>query len=69
MFFLPTFPLVDQIEAHVIIWKLVSLGFMYSFYLLPSNGLICIPKTSNIGIKIYEKGKLWNPKFATFGPP
>jgi hypothetical protein len=58
MFLLPNFPLANQIGAHVIIWKLVSLGFRYSSCLLPSNGLICIPKTSNTCIKNYEKGKL-----------
>jgi len=48
MFLLPTFPLIDQIEPHVIIWKLISLGFMYYSCPIPSNGLICILKTSNI---------------------
>jgi hypothetical protein len=56
MFLLPTFPLVDQIRAHVIIWKPVSLGFRYSFCLLLSNGLIWIPKTSNIcKLKVLKK--------------
>jgi hypothetical protein len=68
-FLLPTFPLVDKIGAHFIIWKHVSLGFKYYSCLLPLNGLIYIPKTSNICIKNSKKGKLWTPKFATFGPP
>jgi len=40
MFLLLTFPLADQIKAHVIIWKLVSLGFTYSSFFLALNGLI-----------------------------
>jgi hypothetical protein len=58
MFLLLTFPLANQIGAHVIIWKLVSLMFKYYSCLLFSNGLICIPKTSNIRIENYEKIKL-----------
>jgi hypothetical protein len=69
MFLLPTFPLIDQIGAHVIIWKLISLRLRYSSCLLPSNGLICISKTSKFCIQIFEKRKLWTPKFAIFGPP
>jgi hypothetical protein len=41
--------------------KLVNLGFRYFSCLLLSNGLIFIPKTSNIHIRTYEKGKLWTP--------
>jgi hypothetical protein len=64
MFFLLNFPLLDQIGACVIIWKLVSLGFRYFSCLLLWNGLICIPKTSNIYIRNYEKWKLWTPHVA-----
>jgi hypothetical protein len=51
MFLFSTFPLAYEIKVHVIIWKLVSLRFRYSFCLLPSNGLIFIIKTSNICIQ------------------
>ncbi len=61
MFLLLTIPLSDQIGTCVIIWKLLSLAFKCFSCLLLSNGLICIAKTSNIGIKIYEKGKFWTP--------
>jgi hypothetical protein len=68
MFLLLTFPLTDHIRTHIIIWKLISLGFGYYSCLLPSNGVIYIPKTSIIRIKSYEEGKLWIPKSTTFGP-
>ncbi len=56
-----TFLLTNETKTCIMTWKLVSLGFRYSSCLLLSNGLICIPKTSNIYIRKYEKGKLWTP--------
>jgi hypothetical protein len=66
MFLLPTFPLVDQIKTHFIIWKLIDLGFRYSFCLLLLNGLICIFKTSNIFIKKVLNRKIVDSKIYQF---
>jgi hypothetical protein len=50
-FFVLTFPLIDQIETCVAIYKLISLRFWYSTCLILSNGQFYIPKTPNIQIK------------------
>jgi len=61
MFLFLNFPLVDQIETCVVIYKLVSLRFRYSTCLLLSNGQFYIPKTIKIWIKNFKVLKLWTP--------
>jgi len=61
MFLILIFPLANQIETLVIVWKLKSLRFNSSICLLLSNEQICIPKTLNIQIKNPKKIQLWIP--------
>jgi hypothetical protein len=61
MFLIITFPLIDQIDTCVTIYKIVSLSFKYSICRLLSNGQFYIAHILNIWIKNSKNLKLWNP--------
>jgi len=62
MFLLLTFPLVDEIEACIIIWKLLSLGFKTFLAFHFQMDYFAFPKHQILPLKFMKKEKCGHHK-------